>query len=173
MADRRKNEPGAGDVPILLGGEELVLVPSLEACRAIAKMAGESLNVAAARVGERLDFEFIVEVVALGVGATSPHLKKDIAQRIYEQGVVSVAADVILYIRTIMNGGRRPDDDDAGRTLDLLDRLLAYVPEGLEEQAKALLPFRDALVNQIAEAGEEPADPLPASRSALETISAS
>lgn len=172
MADR-KAEPGAGDVPLMLGGEEFILKPSLEACRAITKMAGDSLNVAAARVGERLDFEFIVDVVALGIGATSPHLKKDVAQRIYQQGVISVAADVILYIRTIMNGGRRPDEDDSGRTLDLLDRLLAYVPEGLEEQAKALLPFRDALVERIAEAGEEPADPLPVNPSRLETISGS
>jgi hypothetical protein len=108
-----KPEPGAGDVPITLDGEELSLVPTLEACRQISKLAGDSLAQAIARIN-RLDFEFVVEIVALGLNATSPQLKKEVAEKIYKQGLISVAADCILYVRTIMNGGRRPDLEEAG-----------------------------------------------------------
>jgi hypothetical protein len=112
-----KPEPGAGDVPITLGDDELALVPTLEACRQISKMAGDSLTVAISRIN-RLDFEFVVEVVALGLNATSPQLKKEVAEKIYQQGLISVAADCILYVRTIMNGGRRPDVEGAGDDAD-------------------------------------------------------
>jgi hypothetical protein len=108
-----KTEPGAGDVPITLGGEELILVPSLEACRLISKMAGDSLANAIARCN-RLDFEFIVDVVALGLSATSPKLKKEVEEKVWRTGVIQIAADCILFIRTIMNGGKRPDDEEGG-----------------------------------------------------------
>lgn len=168
-----KSNPGDGDVILRLGGEELTLVPSLDACRAICKMATNSLTVAVARVGERLDFEFIVEVVALGCGATSPPLKKQVAEKVYREGVISVAADVVLYLRTVMNGGKRPDEDDAERALESLDRALSYVPDGLEEQAKALEPLRAALLERMAEAGIDPIDPLAESESLLESSTAS
>lgn len=103
-----KTEPGAGDVPITLCGEELILVPSLEACRTISKMAGDSLAQAINRCN-RLDFEFVVEVVSLGLSATSPKLKKEVEAKVYETGLISISADCILYIRTVMNGGKRPD----------------------------------------------------------------
>jgi hypothetical protein len=169
----KKADPGAGDVPLTLDGEELVLRPSLEACRAISKLAGESLAVAVGRVMERLDFEFIVEVVALGLGESSPNIKKQIAEKIYRQGVITVAANVVQYIRSVMNGGRRPDDDPFSHSLELLDRLLKVVPEGMESEAAALEGYRKALFERMLEAGEETTDPLAVNGSPSENTTVS
>lgn len=104
-------EPGAGDVAITLCGQELMLQPSLEACMRISKMAGDSLAVAVQKVG-RYDFDFIVELIALGVGATTPALKKEVQEKVYRTGVIHLVPECILFIRTIMNGGVLPNDEE-------------------------------------------------------------
>jgi hypothetical protein len=161
MAER-KAEPGAGDVSITLGGKQMVMRPSLEACMTITKLAGNSLSVAMARIIERMDFEFIVDVVAVGIGETSPHLKKQVAEAVYQQGVISIAAECILFVRTIMNGGKPPVDDDIERSLEHIDALSRSLPDDLREQAAPLEDLRRALVAKLEEAGTEAEDPLPA-----------
>lgn len=104
-----ETEPGAGDVPIMLAGEDLVLKPTAECCFAVSKLAGNSLIAAVERC-KRLDIEFICEVVALGLSATSPALKKEIRNKVFLEGAITVAAECILFIRVIMNGGKMPPE---------------------------------------------------------------
>lgn len=166
-------EPGAGDVPITLAGEQLTLVPSLEACRTISKLAGDSLGQAIARCN-RLDFDFLVEVIALGLSATSPALKKQIQDKVYHTGVISVAADCILFIRTVMNGGRRPEEDESVASADLLERLVVSLPEEVvTEFGEMLERLHRVLAAKVEEAGEKAEDPLAESESRLESSTAS
>lgn len=162
-------QPGAGDVPIRLGGKDLVMQPTLEACMAVSKLAGNSLTVAMARIIERMDFEFIVDVVAIGIGESSPHLKKKIAEAVFEQGVISIAADVILFVRAIMNGGKIPNDDSVERSLEQIENLQQSLPEDLRDLAAPLEPLRRALIAKLEEAGTEAEDPLPARNSQSES----
>jgi hypothetical protein len=150
-----KSTPGAGDVPIMLAGDECVMTPSLEACIQISKLAGNSLQQAVARIMDRLDFEFICEVVAIGIGATSPHLKKQVAEKIYRQGVISVAADCVLFVRTVMNGGTRPDDDKVVAGLDLIDRLQRCLDPEMTEEAAQLEALRAKLYTQLLGEGDD------------------
>lgn len=166
---KKNPQPGAGTVPIMLGGEQMELVPSLDACRQISHLAGNSLTAAVMRVCERLDFEFIVDVIALGLGATSPALKKEVAEKVYRDGVISLAADVGLYIRAVMNGGIKPEQDEYGLALDLLDRFSSSLPDGIDGAAQSVEQLRRALVDKMTEAEEEPADPLPETRSLSES----
>jgi hypothetical protein len=104
-----KPEPGAGDVPIIIDGKEHLMRPSLEACMAISKLAG-----GANRVIERcyaLDFEMLVDVIAIGTGYTSGRERKLIAEGVYKQGTISVAADCVLFVRIVNNGGHPPADN--------------------------------------------------------------
>lgn len=103
-------EPGAGDIPITLDGEEYVLKPSLAACIAISGIAG-GLNQAVQRCYQ-MNFETIVEVICLGLSATSGPQKREVGEKVYKTGVIHVAADAIHLIRTIANGGQRPKDEE-------------------------------------------------------------
>lgn len=108
MAD--KPEYGAGDVPIMIDGQEKHLRPTLEACIAISKLNG-GLAVAIQKCGQ-LDFDMICEIVAHGLGATSGPQRKLIAEAVFKGGVISVSAACIEFVRTIANAGQRPADDD-------------------------------------------------------------
>lgn len=111
---------GAGDVPITLDGEEFKLVPSLEACRAISKIAG-GLTQAVSRC-HQMNFETICDVICLGLNATSGPQRKQVEEKVYRTGTINVAAEAILFIRVVANGGQLPpdpEDGDAGdRPLD-------------------------------------------------------
>lgn len=118
MADEAA--PGAGTIPITLTGEELKLTPSLEACIAISNMAG-GLTQAVARC-HQMNFDTICEVICLGLGATSGPQRKQVKERVYETGLINVAADAILFIRVVANGGQVPKEEGDGtgdRPLDL------------------------------------------------------
>lgn len=116
MADKGP-EPGAGDVPIVIDGKEHWMRPSLEACMAISKLAG-----GANRVIERcyaLDFEMLVDVIAIGTGYTSMRERKLIAEGVYKQGTISIAGDCVLFVRIVNNGGHPPNDnEEAGEEAD-------------------------------------------------------
>lgn len=113
-------EPGAGDIPITLDGEEFKLVPTLAACIGISGIAG-GLSQAVARC-HQLHFDTICEVICLGLNATSGAQRKQVQEKVFKTGLIAVAADAILFIRTVANGGQRPNDDEDG---DAGDRPLA------------------------------------------------
>jgi hypothetical protein len=105
-------EPGAGNVPIMLGGKEHVMVPTLEACMALSKWAGGAGPLIRRLIGQ--DFDAICEVISIGCGFTSMTERKLIAEAVYQTGTIGVAADCILFVRVVNNGGRIPDDDNEG-----------------------------------------------------------
>lgn len=165
----KKPEPGAGDVPIILGGEEMVLKPSLAACMQISKLAGNSLDAAAQRCA-RLDFDFVCELIAIGLDATSPALRKQVQQKVYEQGVISVAATCITYVRVIMSGGRlvSPAEQALDSMADVA-RVTSENPElaDLMTSVEALMESLRQALEQ--EAGADAEGPLAESKSPSES----
>lgn len=101
--------PGAGDIPIELDGQELILVPSLNACIRISRMAG-GLNSAIQRCAQ-LDFETICEVVAAGLDANPVQAKK-IPDAVFKTGMIGLHAKCIEFIHVVANGGRPPEPDE-------------------------------------------------------------
>ena len=102
-----KAQIGAGDVEVELGGEQHVLRPTLEACTKVNELHG-SLMQTRTRVAT-LDFDTIVEVVGLGLGA-SPQVKaKQLRKLVYDAGLLALQGPVIDFINNIANGGRPID----------------------------------------------------------------
>lgn len=110
MDDSKKPAPGAGDVEIVLveGGEERThrLVPSLGACMHLSRAAG-GIAGAVDRVG-RLDFDTIVEVVAVGLGVNPSQKEKLVQPAVYETGLIMLSAPCISFLHVVANGGRAP-----------------------------------------------------------------
>lgn len=96
-------EPGAGDIPIVLNGKELVLQPSLGACIAISAMAG-GLNVAQQRC-QQLDFGTICDVIAAGLGL-NPTQARALPEAVYKTGLIDLHAKCIDFIGVVANGGQ-------------------------------------------------------------------
>ncbi len=115
--------PGAGDVTITLDGKEFTMTPSMEACLAISQMGGGGGAAAVIRRCHGLDFETLCDVIALGTGYISGPQRKLIKEAVYKTGTIPVAADCILFVRTVNNGGQIPNDDDEGGEGDQQDPL--------------------------------------------------
>ena len=102
---------GANYIPIKLRGEVVHLVPSFGAARAISSKFG---GVAAA-VRRVLDFDVdaVAEIVALGLGYTSPTKRppKDLPEQVFAAGLVDnsegdLAHRCVVFLKAISNGGR-------------------------------------------------------------------
>jgi hypothetical protein len=115
MADG--SDPGAGDVPITLGDKSLILVPSLDACIKISRLAG-GLSAAVQRCAA-LDFDTILAILMAGIGA-NPRMEKEIAELVFETGLIALHAKCIDFIHIVANGGRPPQDEEDGETDDPL-----------------------------------------------------
>lgn len=109
---------GAGDVPIELDGQQLVLKPTLEACLAISKLAG-GLNVAIQKCS-MMDVEVINQIICIGLSATSLKQRQEVEGLVFRTGVMHVAGECVEFIRTVANGGQRPKDDEEGGDSDPL-----------------------------------------------------
>lgn len=103
-------EPGAGDVVITLAGKEHTMVPSLQACMAISKIAGGAQNVISQCMA--LNFDTICEIVVIGTGYTSLKERRMVQEAIYETGTIAILAECVQFVRIVNNGGRSPEDDD-------------------------------------------------------------
>jgi hypothetical protein len=122
MADDKSPAPGAGNVEIVLvqNGEERThqLVPSLDACLKLSRMAG-GLAAAAERCN-RLDFDTIVEVIATGMSVNPGQKEKIVAPAVYETGLIRLSGPCMLFLRVIANGGKLPDDNEEDEDRDPL-----------------------------------------------------
>lgn len=107
-----KAEPNGGDVPIMLDGKEHMMVPSLQACRAISRLGGGGGANAIVNRCRSLDFDTICEVIALGTGFISSKQREQIELAVYQQGTIAVQAACIEFVHIVNNGGTRPVDDD-------------------------------------------------------------
>lgn len=108
---------GDGRIELELDGKPVALVPTLEACTEISKMAG-GLAGAVERC-RQLHFETICAVVGAGleINGIRPNptqRSKFLPKAVYEAGVVGVAAYCMEFITVVSNGGRplRSQDED-------------------------------------------------------------
>ena len=98
---------GAGNVPITLAGEVVVLRPTLKAAQTLSRRS-DGLIGAIERVS-RFDLDTVVAVVALGLDVP----EKDVAEKVWSAGVNELAPAAIKYLGILANGGR-PADDKGG-----------------------------------------------------------
>lgn len=103
---------GAGDVPILLDGKEMVLRPSLKAAMAVSKLGqGSGFRAVIAKL-EMYDFDTLVAIIGLVIGQS-----KNLPEAIYtasgrdEQGneahgVFYVTPIVMRFVHILMRGGQ-------------------------------------------------------------------
>ena len=95
---------GAGNVPITLSGEEVVLRPNLRAAQTISRQAGGI--VAAIQAVGKFDFDVITGVIALGLGKTRNEEIQLVAEQVYETGLTDLVPSVTTYLTNLANGGR-------------------------------------------------------------------
>ena len=138
---------GAGDIPINLAGEELVLKPTLEACMGISKLAGGVAHVRQ-KIGG-LDFAVVCDVIALGLNATSGSQRKQIEGLVYREGLINVAGDCLRFIRAVSNGGVVPSDSSLEALHYELSALINR--SGSDPELQEFLPTIVQLREQIAD----------------------
>jgi hypothetical protein len=107
---------GGGTINFELDGKTVQLVPSVEACIEISRMAG-GLGAAVERC-KQLHFETICGIVGAAIEINGARLnpgqrEKMLPKAIYEAGIVGIAAICIGFITIVSNGGREVEDDDA------------------------------------------------------------
>lgn len=95
---------GAGNVAIILDGEDAVLRPSLKAAQTISKQSGGII--AAVQAVGRFDFETIVAVIALGLGVSQAREVQSLAEKVYSTGLTDLVEPVTKFLTIIANGGR-------------------------------------------------------------------
>lgn len=98
---------GAGNVEIELNGETVVLRPNLKAAQNISRAKG-GIMAAVDAVG-KFDFDTMVNVIALGLGAEGKEAR-DLADKVYSTGMADLVAPVIRYLSILANGGRPVED---------------------------------------------------------------
>lgn len=106
---------GGGRVELELDGRQCSLVPSLEACDEISKMAG-GLRGAHERC-LALNFATIVGIVGVGIevegNRLNPRQRADMLPKaVYEAGLIDIAAKCIEFIQIIGRGGKALGDDE-------------------------------------------------------------
>lgn len=109
------NKPrlGAGNVEIELDGETCVLKPSLRATQGISRNFG-GISEAIQSIS-KMDFDALVNVIALGLNKTDKKEREEIAEQVYATGMTDLAAPAIKYLSILANGGR-PHDATGGDT---------------------------------------------------------
>jgi hypothetical protein len=104
-----KPAPGAGDVPLELDGEQVVLRPTLDAALQASRIANGLTG--AIDQCARYDLDTIIRVVALGLGL-SGNGSKDLPDKVYRTGVHIVAGKCIRFLNVLSNGGKPIVDDE-------------------------------------------------------------
>lgn len=95
--------PGEGNIPIELDGKAMELVPTLQACMAISKIAG-GLNAAVQRC-LALDMETICQIITAGLGL-NPTQARAVPEAVYKTGLIALSAPCIDFVNVVGNGGR-------------------------------------------------------------------
>lgn len=93
---------GEGNVTIELGGQEMVLKPSLGAAMAISALGG---NRGISEVLQRVvhyDVETVVKVIQAGLGNNA----RELPDLVYKAGLSVLVPKLVTYITNLTNGGR-------------------------------------------------------------------
>ena len=112
--EERKSSLGAGDVTIILDGEEKVLKPSYGAAKSISVKYG-GLSSAIERI-MRLDIEATADIIGIGMGYTSTRRPPlDLAEKVFKSGLTddtgALAERCVTFLRVLAGGGRLPVDE--------------------------------------------------------------
>ena len=91
---------GIGNIEVNLGGESLVLRPSLAAALAISRKDGGIMSMVQACT--RFDLDAIAFVVAQGLGRPA----SEVTELIWNTGIAKVAPAAIQFCTVLSNGGR-------------------------------------------------------------------
>lgn len=112
--------PGAGDVELIIGGEVLLLRPTLNAGLAISRSAG-GIRGAIDKV-VAMDLDTIVNVIRLGVGQDEAKRLKNLDRMIWENGLYDAQGEVlskcIEYLSNLARGGKPADAVSEGDGAD-------------------------------------------------------
>ncbi len=112
MADFRLN---AGEVPINLNDEELVLKPTVRAATAISRQFDGFATARARLVAE--NFDSVVFILRMGLNLSDKDAR-DLPERVYKNGITAeLLIPLINYVAILGNGGR-PLDLDENKTND-------------------------------------------------------
>lgn len=93
--------PGAGDVAIKLQDEEFTLKCSLSAAMALSAVDGGIIRMTN-RVRD-FDVGVYITIISIGLGKNKP---KDIAERVYSNGMLDLQVPLIHYLTNLANGGK-------------------------------------------------------------------
>ncbi len=120
-----KPELGAGDVPLELDGEEIVLKCSYDAAVNLCRAPGGLYSVnGSSSVASRIlaaDIDTIAFVIRLGLGLGASAVKS-LDERIYRTGIVNLIGPISLFVGNVARGGRplveEPDPAPPGKAGD-------------------------------------------------------
>lgn len=110
---------GEGNITINFEDEEVTLKPNLNAIQTLSRKYG-GMQAVIDRLG-RLDFDLVVEVIALGIALpNNPRQQKELAEKVFNAGLTddtgSLPSRCIDYIMSLMRGGRAaPKLEDDGK----------------------------------------------------------
>ena len=106
--------PGAGDVILVLGDEEITLKPTLAAGLAISRQAG-GIRGAIDKV-MALDLDTIVSIIRVGVGPKEMKRLNGLEEKVYANGLMDsqgeLLAKLVEFLGNIARGGRPADEED-------------------------------------------------------------
>ena len=109
-----KSNIGSGDVEVRLGGEKLVLRPSLNAAIKLSTMPG-GLTKLVTRCSN-LDFEAISDVLIIGGEMKVDEKTKE---KIYKAGLIDLTVPCIEYLNILASGGKRPEKEEKDEDVPL------------------------------------------------------
>lgn len=110
----------AGEVPVTLDGDDLILKPTLRAMTTINRQYGGLAKARAELVSE--NFDAVVFILRHGLNL-SDRDARDLPDRVYRNGVTGeLLVALIRYVAILGNGGKplpdEPEDNDAGEAQD-------------------------------------------------------
>ncbi len=112
------SNPGSGDVLIKLQEEEFTLKCSLQAAMALSAADGGIIRLTN-RVRD-FDVGVYITIISIGLGKNKP---KDVAERVYSNGMLELQVPLIHYLTNLANGGKPfedPADEEEKKTNPLV-----------------------------------------------------
>jgi hypothetical protein len=106
-----KPQIGAGDVEIELDGETVTLQCTLGAAMALTRAPGGIYGTGS--VAERLlrcDIDTMCMVIRAGLGL-GPSAVKDLPEKVFRTGLITMRGSLAIYIGRVANGGRPPEEE--------------------------------------------------------------
>ena len=108
-----KPSPNAGDVPIVLDGEDFVLKPSLDCASTLSRQGGGFAGMSSRLA--TIDLDATVMVITQGLGLKGQDAK-EVPGKVYRTGVGELAGPCIRFVNNLANGGRPPNEEEGDDT---------------------------------------------------------